>query len=546
MSLRLSLLSLPLLFALTPCSTLESLDQDPILGAIQAECQRAKDSLRSPNGQKPYLVRATLHRLERTNWFASLGRLESKNIDTIYELRVDVRIGTPEFDQSQFYDVNLSDQAQFAQFPPSGDPLLIRKAIWSGLDREFKAALEILPQKKAWVQDHPEKKLPKSWPSPPAFANFEDLSYPIGDTSLISKKITELSSSLEPKVEALESRAKYEYVKTTTWYYDTDNRKSKQIQSENTLVAALLTQAYDGTPLWDYLRHSDPDAKQVLQNDWNIEAKDIRNRINTLKAIPPLSHYRGPVIFSGEAAGEFWQAVLMDQISRVPNTHDISQSPHPIVNLLGQRLLPKGIDIKITPSVKKWNSKEIYHSFNYDQEGVLAEEGDLVRDGRLVKLPRKLCAYAGQKDSTLGGHFFFGSFFPGVTQISSREGLVQDEFNKNLRILAQDEGISEILQVRKIYDSDAIGLLSHPLTSAAYESTQMELYNPVDGSHRPVRGIVFSEYSLRDLRYLQSFSKELYLKENHGVQSLIYPERMILGLDDLQPRNETPPLSLLP
>lgn len=519
--------------------------KDPIYQAFKAEINRAHDSLRSQGGQKPYLIRGNLYRYERSSWYASQGHLDLKTVDTLYSLDIDLRVGSPKLDQSQFFAADIGGHQAYASFPPSGDSLLVRKALWSILDQKFKIALEILPQKQNWLAEHPEVRVPPSWiPQGPMFV---DMSYAqeLQDTNLIANRLRSMSALLEPKGKALESRAKFEYVKTTSWYYDTEGRELRQSLNENTLVAALLDQAQDGAPIWNYIRHSNAQISKILDKDWNQEALQLQRRMDTLKRSAALKHYRGPVLFEGEATGSFWQGVLMDQLAQVPMNADISQSPHPLVQLLGQKILGSGLDLEIDPKDRP-DSLGLYPRFNFDQEGAPAQSGFLIQKGRLIKLPKRLSPYPGQSDSTLGGHFQFGGFYPSFVAIRSQNAMDSLEFAHYLQNLCVEEGIPSILRVIKVWDKDALELLSHPLASQAREAAEMELLDPKTMKSTPVRGILFNPYNLKDLRSLSAFSQENYVKENHGVQNMLYPKRMILNLDDLNPRNELPPKSLLP
>lgn len=537
-----------MLYPLLLCSTLYAIPSmgfpDPIYRAFKQEIQRAQDSLRSQGGLKPYLIRGNLYRYERTTWVASQGVLERKSIDTLYSVDLDLRVGSPALDQSQFDAMDQGDHSGFAAFPPSGDPLLVRKAIWSMLDQKFKVALEVLPQKKTWLAEHPQTKVPASWiPQTPLMQNM-DFAAPIGDTSPVRTKLMELSQRIEKNGDALDSRAKYEYVKTTSWYFDTENREVRQSMSENTLVAARLDQAKDGSPIWNYLRKSSPNSQDLLNLDWNLPGDKLRQRQLELKEQVALNHYRGPVLFSDDAAGSFWQGVLLDQISNVPMNNDISQNGQALVQLMGQKLLPSGLSLEINPELDSTSS--FYPRFAYDQEGAKAESGLLISNGKLIKLPRRLSPYRDQPDSTIGGNYQFGGFNPSLWKISAKETMDSSAMIQYLQKLCAEEGIQEILKVRKIWDKDAYELLIHPLARNANEAAEFELFNPKTQASRAVRGLVFNPYNLKDLRSLSAFSRELTNKDNQGVQNLIYPRTMILNLDDLNPRTEIPANSLLP
>jgi len=360
-----------------------------------------------------------------------------------------------------------------------------------------------------------------------------------------------LSASLSENKWLAESRVAYQYYYVTLYYVDSEGATYVQSTQENTLLSALLCQAQDGAPIWDYLRMSARDSLpgggksgatsfDALRDSLSI----LTHRLDRLRQSPPLTFYRGPVLFTGSAAGQVVQHALLDPQARLREALSENSQPPFLLNLKGRKYLPSNFSVHDVPKQNRYQGKLLYGAYLFDHEGQPAEEVSLIDHGRIAdfyrgKLPTRT------PDSHDNGHWRFGQGFPGVVKVEVDGGISDDRMIDSLRSLTRDEGAPSGLLVSKFVDDDAFKLLRHPLTqsvsfggfAASRGSFSLSAPMTVDaidvktGEKIPVRGLLFNALDSKSLRDISAAGDTPYLSEPQASFSLLCPSLLFNLLD---------------
>ena len=113
---------------------------DAVSDALRDELRRDLSQLSLPDAPPVYHLRYQLVRMDQVDVVASLGSLVRESDDPFNALGIEIRVGTPEYDntgfggwQNGFESVGLAQQL---------DPWGVRLDAWRATDRAYKDAVE--------------------------------------------------------------------------------------------------------------------------------------------------------------------------------------------------------------------------------------------------------------------------------------------------------------------------------------------------------------------------------------------------------------------
>lgn len=542
-----------------------ALQGSPVLRAMTRELTRSMDSLRIKGRPRPYFLSYLIWDVQSMHMQASLGSCELAVEDRQHLLDVDLRVGDYRQDNTNFQGGIVFGPRLRLPLPQDNDTNLIRAALWASTDAKYKVAVEALAQKRAFLANHNRSdSLPDfSKLKVKRFFHAEAKTPP--DTARMRKLGRELSGWLGGFPWLLESRVGYQYYYTTFYYVDSEGARLIETIKEHTLLVSLFTQAQDGAPLWNYLRVATRDALPLGEGATALPAlrdslAPLLERLKTLRTTAPLPNYRGPVLFTGHAAGELLNKALLAPQSRLREPIGTNSEPNFMVSLAGRKLFPGAITVIDTPSMEAWHGRSLFGHYGMDHQGQPAEDIVLVKDGRvndflLGKVPvKKSGAHAGN------GHWRYGGGFPGVTLLRSAKPVAETELRKQLAALGSDEGTGYGLVVSKLADEDAIKLLRHPLASQLAATDGMDgrgsfsLTPPCEidrldsktGKLIPVRGLSFPPIDSKSLRDIAAVGDKPWLHEPQAAFSVLCPSLLFNLLDLKGNRSNHPHLPYLP
>ena len=224
--------------------------------------------------------------------------------------------------------------------------------------------------------------------------------------------------------------------------------------------------------------------------------------------------YHGPVLFSGDAAADVFNRLLIPNVEADrPEMGTSARTIGAYSSSYKSRVLPEMISVTDDPLQTKFNGKSLLGAYVIDDEGVPAQSVDIIDHGKLENF---LIGREPIKDFlTSNGH---GRAAPaqaphsraGVVLIKADQPLSKDELDKRLLVMAKDQG-------KDVYAVETLG----------GELLPRLLYRVhADGTRQLVRGAVFDELDHRSLRSgIVAVGNDPYVSNSLGPipQTLIAP-----------------------
>lgn len=513
------------LLATVPAHAQKALGEDVLLKAMQDELARSVAQLQLEKLEKPYYIEYAVLDTETFEAQAAFGALVRSNRDRGRLLRVEVRVGSYELDNSEF----ISQRSLFTmgtafprQLVEEDDYIALRRDLWLATDAVYKQALEQVSAKRAFIQNKVQPEL------------IPDFSREEATTAIVPRQgfdfdqakwqeVVRRLSALFREFPAIQDSSVSLRVQLVHKYF---------VNSEGTVVlqpallvwlqARAATQAPDGMPLKHFVVFSGMRPDQLpSEPEMAAAIRGMAQELTALASAPILENYVGPVLLVGQAAGELFAQVLAPQLSghRPPLLEQAQlatlQARSELADRLNRPVLPPFFTVVDDPTQTTYNQQPLIGAYQVDDQGVKAQAVVLIENGVLKTLlmsrrPRKEIA----QSNGHGRAMLFGSPSAQIGNlfIRAKDGKSLTELKQQLIALCKAQGLSYGLLI-KVLDNPAItdrevsvsslvslvtggGQVREPLTPPilAYK-VYVE-----DGREELVRGLTVGEMSVRRLK----------------------------------------------
>ena len=504
---------------------------DPLLHAMQVELDREK-ALMLPGMQHPYFVEYRLDDLASYEAVANYGALTREEENHQRIVRVTVRIGDYAVDSSTSRGDGALELA-----PTDDNPEALRYALWTATDTAYKNALRAYSAKQAAlkqfqsVKDQPDfaqaKPVVKISPLVTLDLNRDEWKRRIIDASGVFVS--------DPQVRSFAEHVQYSVsnirgIALNRYLVNTEGTVLRQGYTGYDGVISVGGQAADGMRL-----SRDNGTIAVSAKELESAAAFHKRAIDDLKSFEELRNapvvsaddYHGPVLFSGDAAADVIDRLLVPNIEADrPEMGTTARTTGAYSSSFKARVLPAMLSVTDDPLQAKFDAKALLGAYTIDDEGVPAQSVDIVVNGKLENF---LIGREPIKDfDTSNGH---GRAAPaqaahsraGVILVKSSQPLSSSELNKRLLTMAKEQG-------RDVYSVETLG--GELLPRLLY------LVHP-DGSRQLVRGANFDELDNRSLRSdIVAAGNDPYVSNSLGTvpQTTIAPS---LLFDDIGVKRAT-------
>lgn len=379
-------------------------DNDKTLAAMQDEMDRSRQrlELKIPDKSepaRPYYIQYRLLDLNVRTIVAEFGALVASTSGRNRIMSVDVRVGDYKLDSSNF----ITDEG-FAGFLGSTGTVGIdrdydslRQDLWLATDQSFKAAVENLSKKQAFVS-----RLAKA-PSIPDFSpatpmvSVDPLRDPDWTTRNWEEEAKTVSAALRAYPQLYSSRVTYHLIYTTYYLLNSEGTKIRANHNLAAIEASLGTESNDGMPLHNFLavyraHPADlPPAEAVRK-----ELDKAGQQLVQLREAPPAEDYDGPVLFEARAAGSLLAQVLGPSLSGARGPLAMQSAFEQVmdrlggrsewVGKLGTRVFPATASLLDDPAAKQFQGQDLLGTYAVDEEGDKAEPVQVVEKGILRDL----------------------------------------------------------------------------------------------------------------------------------------------------------------
>jgi predicted Zn-dependent protease len=484
-------------------------EKDPILQAMLVELDRNRQRLELKDSAKPYFFEFRIDDVVEYNANAAWGALTGEHESHSRMARVRVRVGDYKFDNShakvdnQFMAImerfGLGGDGMIAIEVLDNDPMALRYALWTAADTAYKMALDDLAKKQAelkTVQTPPEA---NSFSQEKPVIYFEEPRRLELDRDFWKKQIADGSGVIftDPaaKVFAPEIENSTGQIKgwvRTSYLVNSEGSIVRTGDSDYTAQVAFEAQAADGMRL----QRSYPLAEVESKNLGTAEHFQ-KGVLHALQGLDELIHapvvdddYHGPILLKGNAAATSMLDLLGKAVeAHQPSMGSTARTTGAFASAFQTRVLPEFLSVVDDPTLTTFDGKKLIGAYHVDDEGVLAQRTELVKDGKLVgyllgREPIKDFPQSnghGRADSGRAPEPHIG-----VLKVEAANGLSDEDLEKKLIDLGKDQGLSFV------YIVDTISGSTSPRT--------MYRVNVTDGKRQIVRGAKLGDFNLRALR----------------------------------------------
>ncbi len=355
---------------------------DPILRAMLTEMERSKAKLKLEDMPAPYFIDYRLVDTDQYAAEAAFGALRSTLRARVRMLRVVVRVG--DYKQDSYYGTG---EGVVDIGPLDDNPLALRHQLWWATDRAYKAATEALTAKQAELKQYKVDQPVDDFAQSPPLDSVAALARLDFDPQPWLRMLEESSALYrsDPQVESLD--ASLRFTATNRYLVNSEGTIVRNGDSIYQISVAGHTQATDGMRLDRSRSYEAHNAKDLPSADKYLAlTSELLATLKQLReAVVSEEEYRGPVLFSGDAAA----TVIANLVG--PNV--LGKRPRPGQNgrTLGawatsykSRVLPDFLSVVDDPAVASFDGQELLGHYEVDDEGVKATRVPVVEKGQLV------------------------------------------------------------------------------------------------------------------------------------------------------------------
>lgn len=380
-------LLLVLIPAVSQAQTVSCLADDPMIGAMREELHYNMEQLKS----KPVPAYFLSLRMN-DNYSAQVSSNFGVSITGEGRSRIitpQIRVGSPEMDNFKFENQTRSRNSygnmSGVNVPYTDNAIMaVRQGIWSETMKRYDVAVtnynNALSQMKtnadnedkapcfsaAPVEEYYEPELPAS-------------AYSF-DRRMWEEKLDRVSAVfkeckyLEQGIASLTYSVERIYVVTSDGSAVVQNRVSARLMLNGVIRAA------DGMscPLYkdwfSYSLDNFPDEETLV-----AEVRDLIERLMALRDAPIADPYAGPALMAGGASGVFFHEIFGHRLE----AHRMKSGGQTFKKLVDSMVLPASFNVYDDPTAVSYAGTDLYGSYKYDDEGVLAQRVHCVEDGVL-------------------------------------------------------------------------------------------------------------------------------------------------------------------
>jgi predicted Zn-dependent protease len=490
-----------------PCRAHAALPaDDKVFQAMKDEMGRNMRRLRMDDLPVPYYLAYTVRSGTQAFIAASFGALEGSQISPSLEARVQMRVGDYSFDNTNFVPAGFgSGGPGLAAASFEGDYDNLRFSLWSLTDETYKSALETLAKKKAFREKHRIMEALEDFSREQPGESYDLPSATPIDRGLWERRVRELSAVFRGYPDIQDSRVELSFASGTKRFLNSEGTAVRRSDTQIDIEVSANTQAKDGLRFGDteglhYPAWADVPEQAVLLSEVRRFARGVADVVHgsTVEA------YVGPVIFEGEAAAEFFDVQLVDNISNPRGSWSEDENNHvydppPFVSRLGMRVAVPWLSFVDDPLRERYDGVPLFGHYDVDDEGVPARRLELVRKGKLVDLYMSRAPIREFKHSNGHGRSaFFGepSGRMGNLIVTPEKPVPLSEIKDRMRAMCRELELDYGIVVREM------GGLTPVRAYKVYAA---------DGREEPLSGVEFVGAGFRPLRDIVAASKEMYV-----------------------------------
>lgn len=469
---------------------------DALLRALNDEMKRTTESLQLKEFGKPYFVEYTATDENSFGAEARFGALVNSGTDHTRYASVQLRLGSYDFDNTNLFSVGATPFSTALAL--DDDYSSMRYDLWLASDAAYKAAVEQLSSKKAYLQNNTvDEKLPDLTRETPQTKIEQRAAFSIEKPKL-EELVRKLSAVFKKYPQVTDSNVSMFVRSQTDYLLNNEGTRLRRPSNIISLNIYAQSQTSDGLRLTPsrhiYARTFGemPSEAELLQT-----AEKLAQDLTALSGAPAFDEtYIGPALLTERASIQLFAQLFAPNLSggRSPLTSRGASSGI-FGERINRRVLPPFFDIVDDPTQTKINGKSVLGSYDIDEQGVSAKPLKIVENGILKTLLTSRLPSKQMPTSNGRARSIFGKPFISNLIVTAKEGKTFDELKAELLAQCKAQSLPYGLIFREI-DST--------FTPSGYGFSPPIMAYKVypDGREELVRGLTVESFGVREMRQI--------------------------------------------
>jgi predicted Zn-dependent protease len=504
---------------------------DVILRAMRDELDRSMKKLKLENLDGPYFIAYRILERSSVNASATAGSLLGSGESRSRMLTVEVRVGSPALDNTNFLSLPVGPSGVARMFGGTMPVTLendydeLRRQLWLATDGAYKKALDDLSKKRAALQNRTRSD------EIPDFAKADPVTISRGAEPVsrlrradLEAQVRGLSSIFAKTPDVHRSSVQISDGNSTVWYINSEDSSFVRQTPLVSLVVQAATQADDGMPLQDFATAYARSLEQLPKKaELDGMVKELRNNLQALRSAPAPDNYTGPVLFEGQAAAEIFSQALAPKLlaARMPISDNpqvtsriTSQAENPLADRIGSRVLPVFLSVADKPVLSQHNGVPLVGGYPVDDDAVRAGETQVVQAGILKTLLSTRNPVRAVLSSS--GNRRGNQALPSNVIVTAEGGLAAPELKQRLIDLAKQRGKEYGILVRRVgnpsiqisRDRVVFGPMMPGQEGTRVEGAILAYQVFPDGRERLLRNLEIAELNLSSFKDILAAGKD--------------------------------------
>jgi len=366
--------------------------EDALMKAMEDELKRSAKKLKMEKLEKPYYLEYTVKDVKGVHIQASFGAVTRPDENRDRHLFVDLRVGDYQFDNTNYvgsgYGFSFGESRGLVR---DDDYDALRHQLWLATDNAYKDALEAISQKRAYVKTRRFEEMPSDMSRVKSYSDIQKRTELDVNRELWDARVARISGLFKKYPAIRESNVNFSAVASNQYFLNSEGSRHLRPAILYALEVTATAQAEDGMELSDFVTfysRSEEGLPPVSEIERSVKA--MASSLEKKTKAQTVDDYVGPILFVGQASGEFFEQLLGKNVSnpRKPlMENEMLQAMVPggkLAGKLGRKVLSEFIDVSDDPGLKKWEEKELIGRYPVDDDGVPAERVQIVDDGKLT------------------------------------------------------------------------------------------------------------------------------------------------------------------
>src|ERR1700723_334741 len=461
---------------------------DPVLQAMREELDRSKAHLKMDNMPAPYYIEYRVSDVEQYDAEAAFGALREEERAHQRIVRVIVRVG--DYKQDSYYGPGVGVATLG---PIDNDATTLRWQLWTATDSAYKAASEALAMKRAALRQYTADQPFDDFAHAASLESISPLVKLEYDPKLWRESLEKATALFrnDLKLESLTASVRFRAV--NQYFIKREGTVTREGYAVYLLTEDGSTQEADGMRLERSPYFTAATLKELpTQEEFQTSTAKMVDTLKALRDAPVVDEdYRGPVLFSADAAGDLFDGMVGGNVlGKRPRPGESARTTGDYASNYKSRVLPVFLSVEDDPTLKTFAGKTLIGSYDADDEGVRSKRVLVIQEGLLVNYLLGREPIRDFPESNGHGRAAPGqSASPNIGNliVESKQALSPEQLKQKLIDICHEE-------------NKEFGYYVETLGGADYEPRLLYRVYANDGHQELVRGAVFDELDTRALR----------------------------------------------